>query len=73
MGVDNIDGLLLTCIQLLDIDPASPVTFDAKADLTGHFDGLPAGRTHNVVINTEKDYFVAVGAQPRNSTCLAVS
>lgn len=59
--------------KLLDLDPASPKTFDARADLTGYFNGLPIGRTHNVVVNTEKNYFAAVGAQPRNSTCLAVS
>jgi hypothetical protein len=33
--------------KLLDIDPAKPVTFDNQADLAGHFDGLPVGRTHN--------------------------
>ncbi|KAK6431188.1 hypothetical protein LTR95_012647 [Oleoguttula sp. CCFEE 5521] len=30
---------------------------------------LPIGRTHNVVVNWDLDYAVAVGAQPRNSTC----
>ncbi len=57
--------------KLLTIDPAEPVTFDAAKDLTGHFNALPAGRSHNVVINEELNYAVAVGAQPRNSTCLA--
>lgn len=47
------------------------MTFDAKKDLTGHFNELPVGRTHNVVANEEMGYVVAVGAQPRNSTCRA--
>lgn len=55
--------------KLEDIDPASPVTFDGAADITGHFDGLPIGRTHNVAANSELDYAVAVGAQPRTSAC----
>ena len=29
------------------------------------------GRTHNVVINEETDFVYAVGAQPRNSPCMA--
>uniref|UniRef100_L2FDS6 Peptidase s41 family protein n=1 Tax=Colletotrichum fructicola (strain Nara gc5) TaxID=1213859 RepID=L2FDS6_COLFN len=58
--------------KLLDIDPASPVTFDAKADLTSHFNALlPLGRAHNVVVNEELSYGVAVGAQPRNDTICA--
>lgn len=55
--------------KLLDIDPASPVVFDNKKDLTGHFSDLPIGRTHNVVINEERNYAVSVGAQPRDSAC----
>jgi choice-of-anchor B domain-containing protein len=39
--------------------------------LAGHFNDLPIGRTHNVVVNEEMGYAVAVGAQPRNSTCLS--
>jgi hypothetical protein len=31
--------------KLLDIDPAKPVTFSNDKDLTGHFKGLPIGRT----------------------------
>ncbi|KAG4430515.1 hypothetical protein IFR05_014001 [Cadophora sp. M221] len=57
--------------KLLTINPMTPKTFDAVKDLTGHFNALPVGRTHNVVINEELNYAVAVGAQPRNSTCLA--
>lgn len=55
--------------RLLTIDPTSPITFDAKSDLAGHFDGLPTGRTHNVHVNEEKNYMVAVGASPRTSAC----
>jgi choice-of-anchor B domain-containing protein len=52
--------------KLLDVDPKSPVVFDAKKDLTSHFNALlPAGRAHNVVVNEELNYAVAVGAQPR--------
>lgn len=54
--------------KLVDIDPASPVTF-GDADLTGHFNELPIGRSHNVVVNEELEYAVAVGAQPRTSSC----
>ncbi|KAI9904326.1 hypothetical protein N3K66_000855 [Trichothecium roseum] len=54
--------------KLLDIDPASPVTF-TQDDLTSHFDGLPVGSTHNIVINEEKEYAIAVGAVPRNEGC----
>jgi choice-of-anchor B domain-containing protein len=51
--------------KLLDIDPATPVVFDAKEDLAGHFMALlPLGRLHNVVINEELGYGAAVGAQP---------
>lgn len=53
----------------MDIDPASPVTFSNSRDLTGYWNGLPAGSTHNIVINEEKQYAVAVGAQPRSSAC----
>ncbi|KAF2738949.1 hypothetical protein EJ04DRAFT_573394 [Polyplosphaeria fusca] len=55
--------------KLLDIDPAKPVTFDNKKDLTGHFAGLPIGRTHNVVTNPAGNFIYSVGASPRNSTC----
>ncbi|CAO2654961.1 Nn.00g116940.m01.CDS01 [Neocucurbitaria sp. VM-36] len=55
--------------KLLDIDPAKPVTFSNEKDLTGHFDGLPIGRTHNVVTNPDTNYIYAVGAQPRTSSC----
>ena len=57
--------------KLLDIDPASPVTFTNEKDLTGLFTDLPVGRTHNVVGHEEKDYAVSVGAAPRTSACAA--
>ncbi|KIX09555.1 uncharacterized protein Z518_00635 [Rhinocladiella mackenziei CBS 650.93] len=57
--------------KLLSIDPTAPVNFSTTADLTGLFADLPVGRTHNVVIHEELDYAVAVGAQPRNSSCAA--
>ncbi|RYP26056.1 hypothetical protein DL768_011866 [Monosporascus sp. mg162] len=54
--------------KLLDVDPASPVTYNNEDDIY-YWNELPAGRSHNVVTNEEKNYAVAVGAQPRNSTC----
>ncbi|KAH7267772.1 uncharacterized protein BKA55DRAFT_685055 [Fusarium redolens] len=59
--------------KLLKINPKRPVVFDAKKDLTSHFSALlPVGRAHNVVVNEELKYGVAVGAQPRNdSNCLS--
>lgn len=57
--------------KLLSIDPAQPRNFSTTTDLTGLFNDLPVGRSHNVVVNEELDYAVAVGAQPRNSTCRA--
>ncbi|EJT79898.1 hypothetical protein GGTG_04980 [Gaeumannomyces tritici R3-111a-1] len=55
--------------KLLTIDPARPVTFSNSRDLTSWWNGLPSGRSHNIVVNEEKGYAVAVGAQPRTSTC----
>ena len=57
--------------KLLDIDPANPVLFDKFNDLTGFYADLPIGRTHNVVINEERNYAVSVGAQPRTDACRA--
>ncbi|CCX16302.1 hypothetical protein FPQ18DRAFT_316951 [Pyronema domesticum] len=57
--------------KLLKIDPKSPVTFDPEKDVTGLYKNLPVGRTHNIVINQEKKYAVAVGAVPRNTGCAA--
>lgn len=55
--------------KLLTIDPASPKNFFTKTDSTGLFTQLPVGLSHNVVIEGELGYGVAVGAQPRNSSC----
>ncbi|KAK7428411.1 hypothetical protein QQZ08_005030 [Neonectria magnoliae] len=59
--------------KLLDLDPEDPVVFDAKTDLTGHFNALlPLGRAHNVVVNEELKYAAAVGGQPRTDpNCLS--
>ena len=35
--------------KLLELDPASPTNF-TQADLAGHWDELPVGRTHNIVV-----------------------
>lgn len=43
--------------------------FSNEDDLTAHWNQLPAGRSHNVVVNEESKFAVAVGAWPRNSTC----
>nr|CAD70561.1 hypothetical protein [Neurospora crassa] len=52
--------------KLQDVDPASPKVFTNENDLDGWWtEGLPVGRSHNVVTNEEKNYGVAVGFQPR--------
>lgn len=53
------------------IDPASPVTFNISTDLESTFSDLPIGRAHNVVVDWDNNYAIAVGAQPRNQTCRA--
>ncbi|TLS30960.1 hypothetical protein PpBr36_03852 [Pyricularia pennisetigena] len=55
--------------KLLTVDPAKPVVFSNSRDLTARWNGLPTGRSHNVVVNEEKNYGVAVGAMPRTSSC----
>ncbi|EON98378.1 hypothetical protein UCRPA7_6111 [Phaeoacremonium minimum UCRPA7] len=58
--------------KLADIDPAHPVVFSNEEDLDGFWnEGLPLGRSHNVVVNEEKNYGVATGFQPRNGTLRA--
>lgn len=57
--------------NVADINPRSPVTFNKDRDLVGLFDDLPIGRAHNVVIDWDNEYAIAVGAQPRNQTCAA--
>lgn len=58
--------------KLLDIKPAdAPVLFDQHKDITGHFNhSLPLGRSHNVIVNEEANYGVAVGAAPRDQECM---
>ncbi|KAH7041484.1 uncharacterized protein B0I36DRAFT_235364 [Microdochium trichocladiopsis] len=53
--------------KLLTVNSSRPVTFSQSDAL--FWNGLPSGRSHNVVTNEERDYAVAVGAQPRTSTC----
>lgn len=55
--------------KLVDLDPASPKTFNNEDDLTGYFNELPIGRTHNTVVNEESNFAVAVGAAPRTASC----
>ncbi|CBX93901.1 hypothetical protein IAQ61_003776 [Plenodomus lingam] len=55
--------------KLLTVDPAKPVIFSNSKDLTGHYNGLPTGRAHNVVTNPETNFIYAVGAMPRNDKC----
>jgi choice-of-anchor B domain-containing protein len=56
-------------LKLLTIDSKNPVTFDNAKDLTGHYDKLPSGRSHNVVVNPDSDIVYIVGAVPRNDRC----
>lgn len=53
--------------KLLDLDPEHPTNF-TQDDLTGHWDELPVGRTHNIVVNEELNYAVAVGSVGGNET-----
>lgn len=53
--------------KLLNLDPASPIVF-TQDDLTGHFNQLPVGRTHNIVVNEELGYAIAAGSVGGNLT-----
>ncbi|KAH7311336.1 hypothetical protein B0I35DRAFT_377428 [Stachybotrys elegans] len=53
--------------KVLDLDPTNPKNF-TQDDLTGHWDDLPVGRTHNIVVNHELNYAVAVGSVAGNAT-----
>lgn len=53
--------------KLLDLDPANPKNF-TQDELTGHWDELPVGRTHNIVVNHELNYAIAVGSVGGNET-----
>ncbi|KAJ3507670.1 hypothetical protein NLJ89_g6173 [Agrocybe chaxingu] len=55
-------------LKVLDITPEEkPKTFNPATDLTALWTGLPIGRTHNIVINWDLGYIIAVGSQPRTS------
>ncbi|KAH7359280.1 hypothetical protein B0T11DRAFT_312031 [Plectosphaerella cucumerina] len=53
--------------KILELDPASPTIF-SQSDLTGHWDELPVGRTHNIVVNHELNYAIACGSVAGNET-----
>ncbi|EUC35531.1 hypothetical protein COCCADRAFT_3211 [Bipolaris zeicola 26-R-13] len=59
--------------KLLDLDGSEPKNF-TQQDLTGHWglgtkwNDLPVGRTHNIVVNPELNYAVAVGSVGGNET-----
>jgi choice-of-anchor B domain-containing protein len=57
--------------QLLGLDASEGlVRLTNEEHLTGHFnETLPIGRSHNVVINEELNYGIAVGVQPRDQYC----
>jgi choice-of-anchor B domain-containing protein len=55
--------------KLLEVNSSSPIVFNNQEDLTGFWiEGLPLGRSHNVVTNEELNYGVATGFQPRNGS-----
>ncbi|KAI1102601.1 hypothetical protein F4804DRAFT_312433 [Jackrogersella minutella] len=54
--------------KLVDLDPASPKTFNNEGDIS-HFADLPTGRSHTVNTNEEAGYAVAAGSAPRDSAC----
>jgi choice-of-anchor B domain-containing protein len=53
--------------KLQRVNSSFPVVFSNDVDLTGFWvDGLPLGRSHNVVTNEEMSYGAATGFQPRD-------
>ncbi|KAL1838132.1 hypothetical protein VTJ49DRAFT_3011 [Mycothermus thermophilus] len=53
--------------KLLNVNPQKPVKFTNDKDLTGWWmEGLPMGKSHNVLANEELNYGVATGFQPRD-------
>jgi choice-of-anchor B domain-containing protein len=67
-GVQIFDLTKLLDLKLQEGD--KPVQF-GKSDLTGWFNELPVGSSHNVVVNEEAGYGASVGAIPRDKDCLA--
>jgi choice-of-anchor B domain-containing protein len=53
--------------KLLTLDPDNPTNF-TQEDLTGYWNELPVGRTHNIVVNQELNYAMAVGSVGGNET-----
>ncbi|RVX70266.1 hypothetical protein B0A52_05599 [Exophiala mesophila] len=53
--------------KLLDLDQENPTNF-TQDDLTGHWNDLPVGRTHNIVVNQELNYAIACGSVGGNET-----
>lgn len=52
--------------KLLKVNPEKPVKFTNERDLTAWWmEGLPLGKSHNVVTNEELNYGAATGFQPR--------
>ncbi|KEY74702.1 hypothetical protein S7711_05453 [Stachybotrys chartarum IBT 7711] len=66
-GVQIFDLTKLLDIELAEGD--APVQF-GTADLTGWFNELPIGSSHNVVVNEEAGYGASVGSRPRDQDCL---
>jgi choice-of-anchor B domain-containing protein len=53
--------------KLLTLDPENPTNF-TQDDLTGYWNELPVGRTHNIVVNEELNYAIAAGSVGGNET-----
>lgn len=60
-------GQIFDMKKTLDLDPANPKNF-TQADLSSHWDELPVGRTHNIVVNEELNYAIACGSVGGNET-----
>ncbi|KAK7021239.1 MYND-type domain-containing protein [Favolaschia claudopus] len=64
-GIQVFDLFKLLDVSLI----ASPKTFSIHSDLTGLYNGLPVGRSHNVVAHAARNLIVAVGSNPRTDIC----
>ncbi|KAF2035380.1 hypothetical protein EK21DRAFT_96641 [Setomelanomma holmii] len=69
IGSEAINGgiQIFDMKKLPDLDPESPTKF-TNDNLTGHWNDLPVGRTHNIVVNEELNYAMAVGSVGGNET-----